>query len=275
MNKENTAIRLKQILEERNLKQVDVINMSKPLCTQYGIRLEKNDLSQYLSGKTEPGQNKLFILAKTLNVNEAWLMGFDVPKDRTDNEKTTPSETTHTEPLKNNIKKLRISNGVTQSSLANYLNVERDTLANWEQGKFDVDNTSLQKIADYFQCSVDYVLDRGETSEPAPSKTESHNTSEELMRKAQTLEENGGGRRILAYGGTVEDDSLASKIKALERQHSHSRDEDSYLLFQTKRQESGAVLFGYDPNGKWVSKTLTAKEAEFVFNVIKSLENLT
>ncbi len=232
------------------------------------VGVSRQTIFRYETGQINIPSDKIEKIANALECSPAYIMGWE-------KEEPSPDRTIHAEPLKNNIKKLRISNGVTQKSLANYLNVEQDTLANWEQGKFDVDNTSLQKIADYFHCSVDYVLGREETSEPATSKTESHNTSEELMRKAQALEENGGGRRILAYGGTVEDDSLASKIKALERQHSHSRDEDSYLLFQTKRQESGAVLFGYDSNGKWVSKTLTDKEAEFVFNVIKSLENLT
>ena len=42
-----------------------------------------SDISQYCSGKTEPNQEKLFILGNALNVSEAWLMGFDVPMERT------------------------------------------------------------------------------------------------------------------------------------------------------------------------------------------------
>ena len=44
--------------------------------------MNKSDISQYVSGKVEPNQNKLFILGQALNVNESWLMGFDVPMDR-------------------------------------------------------------------------------------------------------------------------------------------------------------------------------------------------
>lgn len=76
----NTSVRLKSIMQERNLKQVDILRMSEPYCRKYNVRLNKNDLSQYVSGKVEPGQSKLFILGKTLNVSEAWLMGFDVPR---------------------------------------------------------------------------------------------------------------------------------------------------------------------------------------------------
>ena len=79
MKKENTSIRLKQIMDNRNLKQVDILDMTKPYCVKYDVKMNKSDISQYVSGKVEPNQEKLFILAKALDVNEAWLMGFDVP----------------------------------------------------------------------------------------------------------------------------------------------------------------------------------------------------
>ena len=79
MKKENTSIRLKEIMNDRNLKQVEILEMTKPYCVEYDVKMNKSDISQYVSGKVEPNQEKLFILAKALNVNEAWLMGFDVP----------------------------------------------------------------------------------------------------------------------------------------------------------------------------------------------------
>lgn len=82
MRKFTMAQRLQQILNERNLKQVDVIRLTEPLCLAYKIKIGRNDISQYLAGKVEPRQNKLYILAKALAVNEAWLMGYDVPMER-------------------------------------------------------------------------------------------------------------------------------------------------------------------------------------------------
>lgn len=84
MPKYTTSDRLKQIMSEQNLKQVDILNMAKPYCEKYDIRLGRNDLSQYVSGKVEPGQHKLYVIGKALNVNEAWLMGYDVPRERAD-----------------------------------------------------------------------------------------------------------------------------------------------------------------------------------------------
>lgn len=82
MKKETTATRLKKIMEERNLRQVDILDLTKPYCLQYGVKMNKSDISQYCSGKTEPNQDKLFVLGQALNVNEAWLMGYDVEMER-------------------------------------------------------------------------------------------------------------------------------------------------------------------------------------------------
>lgn len=75
----NTAERLKQIMGERNLRQIDIIEKCRPFCKELGVKMGRSDFSQYLSGKIQPKQTKLAILSRALNVSEAWLMGFDVP----------------------------------------------------------------------------------------------------------------------------------------------------------------------------------------------------
>lgn len=87
MKELTTADRLKQIMSERDLKQVDILEACKPYCERYGVQLKKNDLSQYVSGKVEPKQDKLSILGMALNVNEVWLMGYNVPAGRKELEK--------------------------------------------------------------------------------------------------------------------------------------------------------------------------------------------
>lgn len=79
MKKFTTSDRLKQIMNERGIKQVDILSACKPYCEKYKVSMRKNDLSQYISGKVEPKQDKLSILGMALNVNEVWLMGYDVP----------------------------------------------------------------------------------------------------------------------------------------------------------------------------------------------------
>lgn len=94
MKKQTTSDRLKQIMSERNLRQVDILEMCKPYCQKYNIKLGRNDLSQYVTGKVEPGQKKLTVLGMALNVSEAWLMGFDVPMEKTQLSASTINELT-------------------------------------------------------------------------------------------------------------------------------------------------------------------------------------
>lgn len=84
----STSARLKHIMNERGLRQIDILTAAKPFCEKFGVKLGKNDLSQYVNGKVEPGQEKLTILGLALNVSETWLMGYDVSESR---EKVIPS----------------------------------------------------------------------------------------------------------------------------------------------------------------------------------------
>ena len=89
---ESTSARLQRIMAERNLKQTDIIQLAQPYCRQYGVKLGKSDMSQFVNGKVVPGQWKLTILGLALNVSEAWLMGLDVPMERHENAKPPTPE---------------------------------------------------------------------------------------------------------------------------------------------------------------------------------------
>ena len=69
-------------MNAKQMRQVDILEAAAPYCKKYGISLGKNALSQYVSGKVVPGQQKLTILGLALGVSEAWLMGYDVPMER-------------------------------------------------------------------------------------------------------------------------------------------------------------------------------------------------
>ncbi|CRR36803.1 TPA: helix-turn-helix domain-containing protein [Streptococcus equi subsp. equi] len=83
----STSNRLKQLMSERNLRQVDILEKSKPFQKQLGVKMGRSTLSQYVSGKSVPAQRQLYLLSKTLNVSEAWLMGYDVAIERIPDEK--------------------------------------------------------------------------------------------------------------------------------------------------------------------------------------------
>lgn len=79
MKKENSQIRLKKLMEDRGLRQVDILEKSKPFQDKLGIKMSKTHLSNYINGKSNPDQQKLILLSQTLGVSEPWLMGYDVP----------------------------------------------------------------------------------------------------------------------------------------------------------------------------------------------------
>lgn len=81
MNKERKASlheRLSEAIEAAGMRPID-------LCEKTGI--PKSMLSYYLNGKTKPKADRLHVIAQALDVSEAWLLGFDVPKRRTDDQK--------------------------------------------------------------------------------------------------------------------------------------------------------------------------------------------
>ena len=69
------AKRLKLAMDLRNIKASELSEKSN---------IPKSAISQYLSGLYEAKQKSIFKLATVLNVSEAWLMGLDVPMERTD-----------------------------------------------------------------------------------------------------------------------------------------------------------------------------------------------
>lgn len=68
--------RLREILEQKGIKQTELLERCKPMCEEYGVKITSGQLSEYLSGKSLPKQDKVYILAKALNVSEVYLMGW-------------------------------------------------------------------------------------------------------------------------------------------------------------------------------------------------------
>lgn len=88
--------RLKEAMTDKNIKQIDLANKTG---------LDKSLISNYLANKYKPKEDNLYIIAKALNVNPVWLMGYDVSK--TNDDITTDVErdsilTTHIQNLAKN-----------------------------------------------------------------------------------------------------------------------------------------------------------------------------
>lgn len=109
MRSSNPSERLKQLMSERNLKQVEILEKSLPYQKELGIKMGKSTLSQYVNGVQSPDQHRIYLLSKTLEVSEPWLMGYDVERKRVpDNERNSISnEQPEILPIYNKLEKPR------------------------------------------------------------------------------------------------------------------------------------------------------------------------
>jgi len=67
------AERLRMALNSRNMKATELSELSN---------INKSTISQYLSKEYEPKRDRIELFAKILNVNEAWLIGYDIPMEK-------------------------------------------------------------------------------------------------------------------------------------------------------------------------------------------------
>nr|WP_242662714.1 helix-turn-helix domain-containing protein [Clostridium botulinum] len=72
--------------------------------------------------------------------------------------------------IKDRLKYERLRKDLNQTELAKILNVSKQTVSNWENGNRIPDTLTLSKLADFFNCSVDYILGRSENRNGIISK---------------------------------------------------------------------------------------------------------
>lgn len=78
------ADRLKEAMNIRGMKASEIVSISEKLFNEGKIIkvLTKPLMSHYLKGTYEAKQDNLHTLSIILNVDEAWLMGYDVPIEK-------------------------------------------------------------------------------------------------------------------------------------------------------------------------------------------------
>ncbi len=70
---ESIAQRLRKAMDAKGKKQADLVRETG---------LDRGAVSSYLSGKYEPKQKAIYKLSQALDVSEAWLLGYEVPMER-------------------------------------------------------------------------------------------------------------------------------------------------------------------------------------------------
>lgn len=72
MKIDSFANRLKQAMNNKRMKQIELANKTK---------IDKSLINKYIKGIAEAGNDNLPTIAEILGVSEVWLMGYDVPID--------------------------------------------------------------------------------------------------------------------------------------------------------------------------------------------------
>ena len=145
MRSSNPSERLKQLMSERNLKQVEILEKSLPYQKELGIKMGKSTLSQYVNGVQSPDQHRIYLLSKTLEVSEPWLMGYDVEKKRIpDSERNSISnEQPEILPIYNKLEEPR------QEKVLNYAKEQLE----------EQENSNIISMFDKPQDDEDYITD--------------------------------------------------------------------------------------------------------------------
>ena len=78
MEKKEIKDRLREAMEIRGLRAVDLVEKTD---------IPKGAISYYLAGRSQPKSDRIYLLARALDVNEAWLLGYDVPMHRSEAQK--------------------------------------------------------------------------------------------------------------------------------------------------------------------------------------------
>lgn len=134
-------MRLKKAMNIRAITQSE-------LCEKTGI--PKSAMSQYISGNFKPKQNRTHSLAKALDVNEAWLMGYDVPMERLMIEENDSKNI-----IASNLKKIRADKMLRYADISALSGVSKEDLQAFEEG------TKRPKSADVRNIELALDLEKG------------------------------------------------------------------------------------------------------------------
>ncbi len=128
--------------------------------------------------------------------------------------------------FQNIFKQLRIASGLTQVEFAKKIGISRSTIGMYETGAREPDFETLEKIADFFNVDIDYLLGRTDKTTVLPESTGRYYINDETAKAAQEIFENKDLRALF----DAQRDMEAEDLRAL-----HS------MALALKRKERGDI----------------------------------
>lgn len=100
--------------------------------------------------------------------------------------------------FQNIFRKLRTSSNLTQSAIAEKIGISRSTIGMYETGAREPDFETLEKIADYFNVDIDFLLGRTNQTTMLPETIGKYSKTHELDIIYEQLS-NHNQRKVLTY----------------------------------------------------------------------------
>lgn len=120
--------------------------------------------------------------------------------------------------FQNIFRKLRTSSNLTQSAIAEKIGISRSTIGMYETGAREPDFETLEKIADYFNVDIDFLLGRTNQTTMLPETIGKYSKTHELDVIYEQLSDH-NQRKVLTYSKNLlstqqmEDDLLAAHTR--------------------------------------------------------------
>lgn len=144
--------KLKILRKKRGLTQQEVAEL---------VHVERGVYTRWELGKSNPNYENLSMLACIFDVSLDYLLGdyLEISKERYLKLKKQKEEE-----KKNlfsvRLKELRLQHGFSQEELAEKIGIKQNSYSDWEHGKCKPNYEKLEKIADFFSVSLDWLFGR-------------------------------------------------------------------------------------------------------------------
>lgn len=140
--------KLKVLRKKQGLTQKSLSNM---------LNISQSAYAHWEQGMREPNFEKLSMLACIFDVSIDYLLSENL-------EISKESYLKLKEEKKNlfsaRLKELRLQHGFSQEELAEKIGIKRNSYSDWENGKCKPNYEKLEKIADFFGVSLDWLFGR-------------------------------------------------------------------------------------------------------------------
>lgn len=209
------------------------------------LGLTQQSIAKWEKNIAEPDSISIIKLSEIFQVSTDYLLG------KTDDKN---SNIANCSLLGDKVRELRKNKNLSQTDIANIFNVKQNTVSQWESGINQIDNDTLNALADFFQVSTDYLLGRSDDSNPANCIIFGERLKE--LRKLRNITQTQLANELNVAIGTVGNWETGQREPALDmviRVADYFNVSVDYLVGQTDNKES--VLITQIAHGSGMTTT--------------------